>query len=140
MAELKFTDSVQKMVTPLGFYEAYELVVVVSPKLTDLEKEDRLATLEALFVQNKCKKVEKLDRGRRLLSYVIRGSIEAYIVLYTFKGPRTMPKIIDDWFTGPGLNSDGNVFRCFLMKQRRVKKEKEAMQAAQEEELPMWTV
>ena len=26
------------MLTPLGYYEAYELVVVVSPKLSDLEK------------------------------------------------------------------------------------------------------
>lgn len=127
------------MLTPLGYYEAYELVVVVSPRLTDMEKEDRLATLEALFTQNKCKKVEKVDRGRRLLAYPIKGCIEAYIVLYTFKGPRTMPKLINDWFVGPGLNSDGSVFRCFLCKQRRVKKGA-AVKAQTDEDMPMWTV
>jgi len=33
--------------------------------------------------------------------------------------PRLPPPI--GWFVGPGLNSDGNVFRCFLTKQRRLR-------------------
>lgn len=138
-SQLKVSGPMAAMLTPSGYYEAYELVVVVSPRLSDLEKEDRLSTLEALFPQHKCKKVEKVDRGRRLLAYPIKGSIEAYIVLYTFKGPRTMPKIINDWFVGPGINSDGNVFRCFLTKQKRVKKGG-AMPAEGEEEVPVWNV
>lgn len=138
--QLKIVDSVQAMMTPLGLYEAYELVVVVSPRLSELEKEDRLATLEALFTQNKCKKVEKLDRGRRLLAYPISGSIEAYIVLYTFKGPRFMPKLINEWFVGPGINSDGNVFRCFLTKQRHVEKDAALKATGEATDMPMWTV
>jgi len=124
--QLAVVDSVQAMITPLGYYEAYELVVLVSQRLGDTEKDARLASLEALFVTNKCKKVEKLDRGLRLLAYPIRGCIEAHIVLYTFKGPRFMPKLINDWFVGPGLNSDGSVLRCLVTKQRRVKKDESA--------------
>lgn len=130
--------SAHSMLTPLGYYEAYELVVVMSPKLGDLEKDDRLSGLEALLVQNQCKKVEKLDRGRRLLAYPMRGSIEAYILLYTFKGPRTMPKLINNWFCGPGMNTDGAIFRCNVRKQRRVKKGG-VVKVQAEEEMP-WSL
>lgn len=44
----------------------------------------------------------KLDRGLRLLAYPIRGCIEAHIVLYTFKGPRFMPKLINGACGGGG--------------------------------------
>lgn len=127
------------MLTPLGYYEAYELVVVVSPKLSDLEKEEELSSLEALFVQNQCKKVEKLDRGRRLLAYPIKGHIEAYVILYTFKGPKTMPQSIVDWFTAPGANAQGHILRCNTRKQRRVRKGKENA-VGLGEDMAMWNI
>lgn len=130
---------VDPLLTPQGYYEAYELVVVISPKCTDLEKEEELSTLEALFPKYQCKKVEKLDRGRRLLAYPIKGHIEAYVILYTFKGPRTMPKSIVDWFTAPGANANGAVLRCNTRKQRRVKKGQEGA-AALDEDMAMWNI
>jgi len=120
-APAKIVDSMQAMLTPLGYYEAYELLVVISNALTEQEVDERLSSLEAIIAANQCKKVRKADRGRRLLAYPIRGRMEAYMVVYTFKGPRFMPKLINGWFVGPGLNSDGNVFRCFLTKQRRLR-------------------
>ena len=53
-----------------------------------------MGSLESLFTEYQCKKVEKLDRSRRLLAYPIKENIEAYVILYTFKGPRTMPKAV----------------------------------------------
>jgi len=39
--QLAVVDSVQAMITPLGYYEAYELVVLVSQRLGDTEKVPR---------------------------------------------------------------------------------------------------
>eukprot|EP00667_Euglena_gracilis_P025479 EG_transcript_29936 len=139
--QVNVKDSMKHMMTSQGFYEAYELVMLISPRLSDLEKEDRLASLEVLFTQHKCKKVEKTDRGRRILAYPMKGAVEAYVIIYHFKGPRSMPKFITEWHTGPGLNSDGNVLRCSLMKQQLLKKAESVKPLPPiEDEPPMWSV
>jgi ribosomal protein S6 len=139
LAAVETPAATNNMLTPLGYYEAYELVVVLSPRLSDLEKEEYLGSLESLFTEYQCKKVEKLDRSRRLLAYPIKENIEAYVILYTFKGPRTMPKAVIDWFTAPGNNSEDAILRCNIRKQRRVKKGEKST-APGEEELPMWNI
>jgi len=98
-------------------YKYYETMLVVQPKLNEMEKDIQLGFFEKVLGKGKAKHVMKLDRGKHPLAYPMRKFHEAYYVLYSFAGPAQLPRMIQDWFNNPGIDSEGQFLRCATMKQ-----------------------
>eukprot|EP00466_Bigelowiella_natans_P002323 jgi/Bigna1/56342/estExt_Genewise1Plus.C_940058 len=95
---------------PTG-YRWYETMLVLQPKLNEMEKDIQLGYFEKVLGQAKAKNVMKLDRGKHPLSYPMNKNFEAYYVLYSFAGPPSTPGMIQNWSNNPGIDSEGQFLR-----------------------------
>ncbi|GAB5363399.1 hypothetical protein AAMO2058_000879800 [Amorphochlora amoebiformis] len=98
-------------------YRYYETMLLVQPKLNEMEKDIQLSYFEKLLGRHKAVNVMKLDRGKHTLAYPMKKFFEAYFVLYSFAGPTALPGAIQKWQQNPGIESEGQFLRVNVMKQ-----------------------
>eukprot|EP00471_Norrisiella_sphaerica_P001097 CAMPEP_0184485278 /NCGR_PEP_ID=MMETSP0113_2-20130426/6909_1 /TAXON_ID=91329 /ORGANISM="Norrisiella sphaerica, Strain BC52" /LENGTH=178 /DNA_ID=CAMNT_0026866667 /DNA_START=184 /DNA_END=720 /DNA_ORIENTATION=+ len=95
---------------PAG-YRWYETMLVIQPRLSEMEKDIQLGYFEKILGKGKAINVMKLDRGKHPLSYPMNKHFEAYYVLYSFASPPNVPIMIQDWNNNPGVDSEGQFLR-----------------------------
>eukprot|EP00467_Chlorarachnion_reptans_P009949 CAMPEP_0114499406 /NCGR_PEP_ID=MMETSP0109-20121206/7401_1 /TAXON_ID=29199 /ORGANISM="Chlorarachnion reptans, Strain CCCM449" /LENGTH=242 /DNA_ID=CAMNT_0001676973 /DNA_START=85 /DNA_END=813 /DNA_ORIENTATION=+ len=109
-------QSSRKNDIPLG-YKFYETMLLVQPRLSEMEKDIQLGYFEKILGKGKAVQVMKLDRGKHPLAYPMNKHFEAYYVLYSYAGPSNLPRMIQDWSSNPGIDSEGQFLRVVNIKQ-----------------------
>lgn len=82
----------------------YELMLILSPKLSDKEIEKTLAEVKETLTENSCAVFAEDTWGKRDLSYKISTFATGYYVVMNFEGePEGIPGIHKDLRIQPGL-------------------------------------
>lgn len=82
----------------------YELMLIVSPKLTDKEIEKTLTEIKGTLAENKAEIVAEDVWGKRDMAYRIKGHKAGYYVVLNFEGETAgIPTIHKDLRIQPGL-------------------------------------
>lgn len=101
---------------PVG-YKFYETMLLIQPRLSEMEKDIQLGYFEKILGKGRAVQVMKLDRGKHPLAYPMRKHFEAYYVLYSYAGPSSLPRMVQDWSANPGIDSEGQFLRVVTTKQ-----------------------
>lgn len=82
----------------------YELMLIVSPKLTDKEIEKTLNEIKGTLAENKAEIVAEDVWGKRDMAYRVKGHKAGYYVIYNFEAESSgIPTIHKDLTIQPGL-------------------------------------
>ncbi|MCH7504533.1 30S ribosomal protein S6 [PVC group bacterium] len=76
----------------------YEVMILLDPKLTDLQRKEEMDGIASAIEQHQGKVLKLVDQGRRKLAYPVKKSYEGYSLLYYVEGLGDMVKNLSRLF------------------------------------------